>query len=734
MPTPHSPRVEALPNGRLKISTYLCAGLHALIVDADASAFDWEELYITFNCYGNRNQRTGPWDFNELDENRPVAPAYWVWLNGRKLGLWYFNRLSSTQIAERRFKGELGFLLDADGPCELEFQPYRRFKIQWDNVSLTPEPHDRMEPQPCLPLAQALLPETMPHNRFTPGFLNGVEFFKKQLHSERNSGFQLPSLAAAWHWRRDTEALEALRKVIRIYLDLPAWGNPREDGYGYNGDMAAATPLFGIAAALRWAGPALDDWRPEILARLEKQGDILLEMTLLHRGYWGGCMLQDHGIVTMNWFACAAYLLSDILPASRRWLAFTVPRVLRSLDAIPADGIIPETSYRRLWIYADKFPLFRELHQLAGGEDIYARAAIRAIPSALCALHLAETGQFAFPFTYGDLYRNIGGHAFLDRMASLGDPDARFLLETLMDPTSFTPPQDGYGRWHYEKEWLWALLFHREETPLPPLEETRICRSRSKSGPLVAHWFKDTGAGVVRTGASLLVAHCGPPIAHSSLGKLSCCNDRLISSHLSGNFIYLHGGRLVFCTAEGGYRQESATGNLLLLDGHGQRGDIGIPMSYPDAVYYGEAMQSVEAASGITMDLAPAYEATHHYHRNVRLDEQGRLHLLDRVEAVAGTHLQWRFQTSLHNGWRELTADTWELEVEKFLYRVSFEVEGAPANARLGETLSVWGYVSASGNVGCHHLAVEARSSGAPVALRLCVEAIGPAAEPPRRS
>jgi hypothetical protein len=715
-----NPSIEELPNGRLRLCADLPAGLHVLTVDADASAFDWSELYIVFNCYGNVDQRTGPWDFDELNENRPLVPAYRVYLDGRRLGLWYFNRLSTLQVEQKRFKGEMGFFLPEARRCELEFEPYRSFCVHWDKVELGPEPYDRLEAIDPLPVANRLLPEVMPENRFTSAFLKGLDFFKQKTNSERNSGFQLPSLAAAWKWRKDAEALAAVRQIIKVYLELPAWGNPHEDGYGHNGDMGAATPLFGIAAALRWIGPELNDLREAALKRLEHQGNLLFEMALLHRGYWGGCLLQDHGIVTMSWFACAGYLLSDILPASRRWLSFAVPRVLRSFDAMPQDGIIPETSYRRMWMYADKFPLFREMHLFAGGEDIYDRPAIRNIPSAARICQVEDTGEIAFPFCYSDYSTIDGAQAFLAQMADLGDADAQFLLERFMMPESLGRSRNDYAEWHVQKDWLWALLFHRPGQAPKPLSIKG--RRMDHHGTISAHWFQDTGAGVLRSGKSLLIAHCGPPVAHSSYPKLTCCNDRIVATPLSGNFIFSHEGRPIIRTAEGTYRQESAIGNVLLVDGKGQKGDIGIPMCYPDFPYEGQSILGVQAASGITMDLAPVYEDLTEYQRTLRLDEAGALHCVDTVSTEAGRLLTWRFQTAEHHRWTPIVPTVWDLEVDGALYRVRFNVDGTTATATIGKTITVWGYVSDAAGIHCHHLAIEARSEGRAIGLTLLIE------------
>lgn len=180
-------------DGVLVVQADLPAGLFACTVDADASSFDWEELYVTLNIYGNVNQRTGPWDFNLLENNRPVLPAYWVYLDGRKLGLWYLNRPSSQQIMQRRFRGELAFRIHESGRHHIEFRPYRLFTIRWDRLELQEEPYDSLDPLPPLPadLMEKLLPQIMPSNRFSQGFLDSVTFAKQQIHTNRNSGFPL---------------------------------------------------------------------------------------------------------------------------------------------------------------------------------------------------------------------------------------------------------------------------------------------------------------------------------------------------------------------------------------------------------------------------------------------------------------------------------------------------------------------------------------------------------------
>lgn len=714
-------RCTDLPGDGKAIEAELETGLHALTVDADAGRFDWEELYFVFdNVHRNVNQRTGPWDFNELQDNRPVMPAYWVTLDGRKLGLWYFNRLSSEQIASRRCRGELSFRILERGIHRLEFQPYRPFQIEWDEVELRPEPFDRLEPAPSMPsdLLGRLLPPEMPRNRFTQGFLDSVAFAKREVNTRRNSGFQLPILAAAWRWSRDAEALAAARGVIEAYLALPAWGNPREDGYGHNGDMASATPLFGITTALDWLGDELADLREGILRKLRKQGDAFLEMAFLHRGYWGGSILQDHGFSSMAWFTCAAYGLHDVLPEAREWLAFAMPRMRRSLAALPRDGIVPCTSYHRVWMYVDKLVVLRELHRLATGEDLYDHESIRAIPFAAKSCFVPERLGFAFPSARGDLGFFDGAHSFLAQVAD--DEDARWLLDRFFEEPNLKRQRPRFNEWHFQKDWLWALLFARPSRgPSIPRAHGDLVRC-SADGGVMSRWFQDSGVGVVRAGASLLVTQCGPPVSRTSYANATCCCDRLVLAPLSGNFVYMHQGRRILHTAEGGYRMRTEIGNVLLVDGRGQRGDVGMPMSYPDFRYHGERI--LEATEkGILMDLAPCCAGVREYTRYISLVPDGAIEVKDVVRPEGDRALCWRFQTYQRNPWGRKARGAWQLMVDGHTYEVRVEVEGAAFTDEICDTLTVWDYVNENDDQACHHLAVKVTPGSDPVALRLTV-------------
>lgn len=122
------------------------AGLYQFSVVADAHDFDWEELYVELNQYHNTGQRTGPWDFDPTGGAAPLVPSYWVYLDGHKIGLWFFARVSLEDLAAKRFRGRMAFWLRKGGEHELKLVPYRAFDITWTSARLEVDPEDTLLP------------------------------------------------------------------------------------------------------------------------------------------------------------------------------------------------------------------------------------------------------------------------------------------------------------------------------------------------------------------------------------------------------------------------------------------------------------------------------------------------------------------------------------------------------------------------------------------------------------
>jgi hypothetical protein len=118
-------------DGRATFGVSAEPGLYQLSVIIDASAFDWEKLYINLDRYGNTGQRTGPWDFDLTNDNAPLVPAFRVHLDGRYVGFWFFQRVSLEDMAHKRFRGNAAFWMQAGGEHRLTLGPYRSMQATW---------------------------------------------------------------------------------------------------------------------------------------------------------------------------------------------------------------------------------------------------------------------------------------------------------------------------------------------------------------------------------------------------------------------------------------------------------------------------------------------------------------------------------------------------------------------------------------------------------------------------
>ena len=97
-------------------------------------------------------------------------------------------------------------------------------------------------------------------------------------------------------------------------------------------------------------GEKLDEVRRrKLIDRLNIQGTLFLDLALLQRDYWGGSLLQDHGHHSGWIFGTAALNLLHYIPDARKWLSWVIPRILRTVEAMPRDGVIPPTSYSAPW-------------------------------------------------------------------------------------------------------------------------------------------------------------------------------------------------------------------------------------------------------------------------------------------------------------------------------------------------------------------------------------------------
>ncbi|MEI8063904.1 MAG: hypothetical protein WCH84_07560, partial [Verrucomicrobiota bacterium] len=484
----------------------------------------------------------------------------------------------------------------------------------------------------------------------------------------------------------------------------PHWGNPKEDGYSHDGDMGAGASLF----ALAWAWHALanelgDERRAKLKAKLALQGDRFFQLVLLNRDYWGGSVMQDHGRKSLPWFGAAALMLLDVLPAAELWTQFAIPRVRRGVTAMPRDGVIPLSSYCSLASYVDQQTWFRDALLAMTEQDLFDEGPFQCIVNSIQATlrphdFLTITDLGAMPF--------IGGNAFLNRVATkYGDARAAYLQEVLVK----SPPVNFYHQVQEEGFYngaLWGFLSY--DPGVKPVQKL------PKAKPLP--FFQDSGLAHHYNPVSDITfsVRCGPWIGYHAYRQAQGPCDRMGVAPGAGHFTLARGAIVLLTTPDYGYKMHSTLRTCLLVDGQGQAGDIGYPMSIPSKLDRGEEIQFAKwdaaAKTGwVRLNLAPAYrdELQMAYYTRDFFIHADRLVCRDQVVLNQPHQLSWLFQ-----GKRETGIALVDGNICRFGTDAPIDLTPQPVGfeltASIHETPVVWTYASWSGFKPFDHVRYDA--------------------------
>ncbi|MEI7435212.1 MAG: hypothetical protein WCL16_00220 [bacterium] len=632
------------------------AGLYQFSLFLDAARFDWESLYQTLNVHHNENERTGPWDF-DLMTARPLIPSYWIYLDGKKLGLWYVQRVSLEDLANKRFRGRFAFDLRADGMHELVLKPFRPMHVTWLSARLEHDPEDQLRSgltpahsAAALQAAQWALPsywelqrkklETTHAHYQKP--LQALFKRVREAQDGQKDGIAIPFLVAAYHLDGQKAALERALALVDEAVAMPAWGRPDEELYGHNGDIGGAGMLRNMALVYHMLGPELGvDRRERLLRKLTFQGEAFLVQMLLMRDYWGGSRVQDHGWRAAPDFGTAAICLWGVVPEADRWVSYIVPRIEHGLDAAPVDGVIPGSSYYALHLYTDNLMWYREALLARTGVDLAGHPALAGIP-AFMATVLNER-EHALLMVECDRAPLLGGGLFMETMAAKNmDPVAARLSRALLA----TPEVDlGLSPYTTAAGILFGFLAHDPATaalvaPPRPRRELRL--------------FEDSGFVHYRdddTGVALSVK-CGPWLGYNTQRRATGPCDMMECLPGAGHFSVFVGGVPVLVSPDIGYKLRSAVRSCMLVDDAGQIGDVGYPMSIPSQPHRGDRVEEVrwnpEAGTGsIRLDLKRAYppeSGVRHYTREFIVSTNREIICRDCVVLDKPRKLSWLFQ------------------------------------------------------------------------------------------
>ena len=653
------------PEGAQQFRFPAAPGLYQLSAILDARDFDWESLYEDLSEYDNQGQRTGPWDF-KLGPSHPLVPAYWVTLDGKRIGLWYFQRVSVEDIERRLFRGRTAFHIRQDGEHELHLDPYRPMKVRWLSAALECDPDDRLMP---LPDELRPAPGNVPASAWTDD-----AFWERQrqrlaathrLYAEplravfdwafsrgtdadvrRLPLLDVPVLAAACRLDSRPDLLDQALALVDQAIDLPHWGNPKEDAYGHNGDMGAALLMRAMAWTYHMIGADLGDGRRARLTdKLALQGNRFVDLALLNRDYWGGSLLQDHGWRSLWSFGTAALHLYGVVPEAAEWLTFVMPRLQRSLDAMPEDGVVPPSSHFVPFLYLLDPTQYRDTLVAMGGPDIFDEAPFHAVVDYLAKSFCPRDHQ-GQPAP-GNAEQLLGVAPFIARMASkYGDCRAAWLHEQMLACADVPAALRRRLGAAVAQGLLWGLLAY-EPGVEPALEDehVRVRRrfSHFKDSALVH--YHDTHDGIT------LSLQCGPPNGYRAYRNARGPCDRLATPPRFGHFELAVDQTPLLATPLGGYRMHTFLGNVLLVDGKGQINDIGYPMSLPSWRDHGAeillaAWDEANQTGRVRLDLEPAYPPNLGmalYLRDLLIESGSRIVCRDRVVFTGPRELSWLF-------------------------------------------------------------------------------------------
>ncbi len=624
------------PDGKRKLSFQAGEGIYQFSVIVRPESFDWERLYTKLELFNNSGQRTGPWDFDLLNRNEPLVPTYGVSLDGEDLGLWYMQRISLEDLEAGLFRGRTAFYISRGGMHELEFAAYRKEDagLEWISARLEPDPEDEMDKRrldlenwdgrcPASKWADKSFWDRLKdglastHAPYASALENIFRWTAERINPPEGKkeapghwGFASPfgrsvhhpecilALLAEYRIRGRKGAMDEILASVDAATALPHWGNPREGAYGCDGDMAAASMLRDLSMAYHYLRDFIGDERRERLKeKLRLQGDRFFNLMLLHRDYWGGSLIQDHGRQSIAAFAVAAIHLLGEIAAAARWVSYIIPRARRSLDAGTVDGYIPVSSYNSPFLYLYDMAFYREALLALSGEDIYDLPQFRAVNEYLVSHVMADPARRA-PIVMGiSHYLNAAAVKFGDgRMAWL---QAKH-LEIMIDQFRHAMQERAF----FNGALLGLLTFDPSVNPVEP--------DIGGNGPL--RHYPDSGAVQYRDKALDLdfSLQCGPWCGYNAYRKATGPCDRMEVMLGKGHFTIALHGRPLILAAETGYRLSWQARNVMLVDEKGPAGDIGYPMSIPSYFYRGESIESAdwnpETKTGrIRLNLQPAY-------------------------------------------------------------------------------------------------------------------------------
>jgi len=368
-------------------------------------------------------------------------------------------------------------------------------------------------------------------------------------------------------------------------------------------------------------------------------------LALLNRDYWGGSLLQDHGWRSLWSFGTAALHLYGVVPEATGWLTFVMPRLRRSLEAMPGDGVVPPSSHFMPFLYLFEPTQYRDTLIAMGGPDIFEDAPFHEVIGYL-AKSFCPRDHEGRP-ALENAAQLLGAAPFIARMAlKYGDGQAAWLHEQMLLCADVpTAPQQRHSM-ATAHGLLWGFMAYEPGVrPAPEEKQIRARRRFSHFRDSALVHYHDAHDGIT------LSLQCGPPNGYRAYRNARGPCDRLATPPRFGHFELSADQTPLLASPLGGYRMHTFLGNVLLVDGKGQINDIGYPMSLPSWRDHGAEIVLAEwdeagETGRVRLDLEPAYPASLDmalYLRDLVIESGRRIICRDRIVFTEPHRLSWLF-------------------------------------------------------------------------------------------
>ncbi|MDF2718402.1 MAG: Heparinase II/III-like protein [Paenibacillus sp.] len=289
----------------------------------------------------------------------------------------------------------------------------------------------------------------------------------------------------------------------------------------------------------------------------------------------------------------------------------------------------------------------------------------------------------------------VGGCAFLNAIAAVHrDGRAAYIARTTIARKIgrfYAGPEEQA----YYASALWGLLQEDEGVePVRQIERKTTVHFWEDSG--VAH-YRDPDDDIV------LSVKCGPSMGYNAYRRAAGPCDRLGLGPDAGHFMIAVKGRPLLTTPDSGYSLQTGIRSCLLIDGAGQKDDIGYTMSVPSYRYAGEEIRTVhwDDANGsgrIRLDLTAAYpepSGVTYYFREFIVEKGKPIVVRDCIALDQERKLTWLFQTKREYGVR-IVGLQGELGGPMGIRFGPRDGSAVPLMVSVEETPVVWSYVSHS--------------------------------------